>query len=275
MGYVKEVVKYFIFGQTARSWSIQNHYSYTWVIGLINKGFTDKKIEKLCIKRYKFMTKNDAIVVNYQKRMVKAKTISERLEAKKQFFQSFNNEAVAERVFEELVVGEYELSEEWKPIPGHRGYQVSNQGRFRRIRKMTPYIIKPYPKARYDKHGQKNRIMYEIKISDKTISASRIVAELFVNKPSELHNVIEIINGNPKDIRAENLRWITKHEMATNTGYSPKRSKPVMLKKQDEEKIYRSARSAAKDLNLSYQTVLDYCNGKVKKPVLNLQFCEQ
>lgn len=274
MGYVDNVVKYKIFGQTARSWSIQNKYNYTYVIGLINKGYSDKKIEKLCIKRYQFLTKKDAAVVNYQKRIAKAKSVSERFDAKKLFFQSFESESEAERVFEKLVTDEYQLCEEWRPIPGHRGYQVSNQGRFRRLRKTMPYIITPYPKPRYDKNGCNNRIIYEIKLSDKTVTAVRVVAEVFVPKPSEIHNVVEIINGKNKDIRAENLRWITKHELATKTGYSKKRSKEVILSTHNGETKFRSARNAAIHLNLSYQSILDYCHGRVKKPIYQIRFAD-
>ena len=52
------------------------------------------------------------------------------------------------------------------------------------------------------------------------------------------------------------------------TGHRTDRRKCVVKvsKSGEEVEIYRSAREAAKQNNMSYQTVLDRCHNKVKKP---------
>lgn len=70
-----------------------------------------------------------------------------------------------------------------------------------------------------------------------------------------------------------NLRLRTKSQHGKRTGPTS-RSKAVVLL--DAEGLiidsWSSARKAAKDLFVSYQTVMDVCNGKVKKPIINVRW---
>ena len=71
----------------------------------------------------------------------------------------------------------------------------------------------------------------------------------------------------------QNLRLRTKSQHGKKTGPTS-RSKIVVLLDDDGNIIdsWPSARKAAKDLFVSYQTVSDVCNGKVQKPVINVRW---
>lgn len=71
-------------------------------------------------------------------------------------------------------------------------------------------------------------------------------------------------NGLRADYSVNNLEPISKQQLGRLTGGSSK-SKPVCKIKNGEViSFYRSARQAAKNNFMSYQTVIDRCNGKVK-----------
>lgn len=72
-----------------------------------------------------------------------------------------------------------------------------------------------------------------------------------------------------------NLRLRTKSQQGRKTGPTS-RSKEVVLLDDEGEIIdsWSSARKAAKDLFCSYQTVMDVCNGKVKKPIVNVRWAK-
>ncbi|WP_143312405.1 NUMOD1 domain-containing DNA-binding protein [Candidatus Izimaplasma bacterium ZiA1] len=71
------------------------------------------------------------------------------------------------------------------------------------------------------------------------------------------------IDGDSRNLTVTNIKWISKSEAGKLSGHLS-RSKPVIVRKKysKESIIYRSVRSAAKSLNVSYQTVLDYLNKK-------------
>lgn len=70
-----------------------------------------------------------------------------------------------------------------------------------------------------------------------------------------------------------NLRLRTKQQHGKKTG-ALARSKQVELLNEKGEIIdsWSSARKAAKELYFSYQTIMDYCNQKVKKPLVNVRW---
>lgn len=80
---------------------------------------------------------------------------------------------------------------------GHRVYEVSNLGRV----KCNSEIIEPYMNGKY--------------LSIGTFFIHRAVAELFVPNP-ENKPVIDHINTDRLDNRAENLRWVTTKENCNN-----------------------------------------------------------
>lgn len=74
-------------------------------------------------------------------------------------------------------------------------------------------------------------------------------------------------NGIKMDNFLGNLGYISCRELGARTG-GRSRSRAVFKVGTDGEavEVYRSAREAARKNNMSYQTVVDRCNGKVKNP---------
>lgn len=97
----------------------------------------------------------------------------------------------------------------WKEIPGTNGvYHISNYGRLKSYRRDT-------------KNGKIMRLAQvkgfntaNIKINGKYKSClvHKLVAELFIPKPSEQHTYITHIDGKVNNNHVSNLRWITKEE---------------------------------------------------------------
>lgn len=93
--------------------------------------------------------------------------------------------------------------EEWRPIPGWPGYQVSDHGRIRN-RKLRCM------KQRMARDGYRD-INLCAKGSKRTVSVHRLVCEAFHGAPPEGAQV-DHINGIRSDNRAENLEWVTGEE---------------------------------------------------------------
>ena len=111
-------------------------------------------------------------------------------------------------------------NEVWKPVKGFEGfYEVSNLGQVKTVErtilrktalgKFSEYVVKEAIKKPYQ-----NKIGYvtiAIVKENKTITTylHRIIAEAFVERVSELDNVVNHINGIKNDNRIENLEWVT------------------------------------------------------------------
>ena len=74
---------------------------------------------------------------------------------------------------------------------------------------------------------------------------------------------VECIDGDPLNCSVENLRIYTKSEHGKRTGHLSS-STPISV----DGIAYRSIREAAKELYVSYQTLLDYMGGSVKNSIL-------
>jgi hypothetical protein len=74
-------------------------------------------------------------------------------------------------------------------------------------------------------------------------------------------------NGDLEDNCLHNLEYIRKRDLGKKTGH--KAGRMAVLKVNQEGEVvacYRSAREAARQNYVSYQTVLDRCHNKTKNP---------
>ncbi len=280
--------KYYVGDKSLREWCFQRNFSYTWVLEQYKKGVSIRTIEQKARQRYiKYKHNIDSYIAYFKPLYAKTTTIQEKDKIREEFFNLPFGENVLEKGWDSvtLLLKEVEVKGElWKVIEGSDGtYEVSNQGRFRRKAKIdgVDYLpLNPFEKQRRNKKGIVNRHTLHIKIKNDEgrlveRGAAKIVAEAFIDNPKG-YDTTHIINGDYQDIRADNIKWVSRARHGELTGYSSRRSKPVLLLDDAGEIIeeYRSARAAAYDNFISYQTVLDYCHGKRKKPLLNFVFKE-
>ena len=91
------------------------------------------------------------------------------------------------------------MKEHWKRIDSDGEYEISNQGRLRRVIDGS-LAESGYRKYLISQNGQKKRVF-----------AHRLVAQYFLNKarPLRPEEVVDHLNGNKDDNRAQNLRVTT------------------------------------------------------------------
>lgn len=166
--------------------------------------------------------------------------------------------------------------DEWLDIPGYEGaYQISWGGLVRTWRwRGEHYLKEPKLLTQYVRHprcnGKKSRRRY-VKLTDaagrsKEVAVLRLMVEVwFGGYPPGM--VAYHKNGNLTDHSYNNIGFATPRKLGQMTGAKAKR-KPVAKVNEAGEAVafYSSAREAAKANHMSYQTVLDRCNGKIKKP---------
>ena len=154
---------------------------------------------------------------------------------------------------------------EWKPIPGFDGkYEASFFGKIRRIyQKSEPKIM-----SAYEKKNRKGSRYLVVKLTkdgkSKEVKLSKVIYETFKGPVPEGYSIIHKDDSYTNN-EANNLIVLTKEELGKRTGYRSKH-KPVLKCTADLIPVesYRSAREAARENYMSYQTIIDRCNGKVK-----------
>jgi protein-tyrosine-phosphatase len=73
-------------------------------------------------------------------------------------------------------------------------------------------------------------------------------------------------NGMKSDCSLANLKLLSRADLGKITGSQAKRRSVEKLSADGTPiEIYSSARQAAKENFMSYQTVIDFCNGKIKR----------
>lgn len=153
------------------------------------------------------------------------------------------------------------MQEEWKIIEYDSRYQVSNFGRFRKQTNAEYRYLKPYQKQ--------GRLIYVIKINGKEHNCARLVAHYHI-RPLLQNERVYHKNKMNSDNFVRNLKIVSLKELGKMTGHLSKSQSVVEVENGKVKRRWDSARKSAKDLYVSYQTVMDYCNGKVKKPMYNL-----
>ena len=168
--------------------------------------------------------------------------------------------------------------EMWKQIHDTQ-YEVSNLGRVRHYITNHPMIktpfyryLTPYKKVKY--HGKFKTAYIQIMVkAGKEYKLSRLVAHHFI-RPLTKNDVVITKNG-MWDCRVDNLKIITKSESGKRTGHLSRQRKIVLIEKDMIKMTFKSTREAEKELYISRQTVSDYCNNKVKKPMFNLKWADE
>ncbi len=151
----------------------------------------------------------------------------------------------------------------WKDAPGHGGkYQVSVDGRVRRTYKTR----EPKELSRFTRKG-KPTLWVKITLEGKSrdVKAARLVWLTF-RGPIPEGLAVHHKNGDLQDDHVNNLALIDRKTLGRMTGAKSRR-KPVAKKTTGGRVVefYASAREAARRNFMSYQTVIDLCNGKVKR----------
>lgn len=166
---------------------------------------------------------------------------------------------------------------EWRDIPGYNGaYQISWEGKVRtwrwrgdhflkQPRLMIPYIRKPRGKA-----NRRSAREY-VKLTDRN-GVSRDVSVLGLMVKVWLGGCPKGMvpyhkNGITSDHCASNIGFATRKKLGKLTGAKASRMPVAKVDRNGEiVDLYPSARAAARANHMSYQAVLDRCNGKIKKP---------
>lgn len=149
-----------------------------------------------------------------------------------------------------------------------RTYSVDTFGRFYikwkksgKKREIFPYIKK---KTNTDKK------YLAVKIDGKEYIAKNLIAAVFIR--SYKKNDIVICNdGDFRNIRLDNLNIVQKKEYCKGRTTS-KNAKVGLFENNELVQSYPSTRKAGSALFLSRQTICDYCNNKVKKPIYDLRW---
>ena len=97
--------------------------------------------------------------------------------------------------------------ETWKKIDGFENYSVSTFGKIRNDKTGTIRKLQNYTNG-----------YYSVRINGKNLLVHRLVAKAFVDNP-ERKPVVDHLNGNRKDNRADNLRWVTTAENLLGHGH--------------------------------------------------------
>lgn len=142
-------------------------------------------------------------------------------------------------------------------------YYASNLGRVMSVNKKTGVKTIMKPQVR------KNKVT--VYLRNERLVVARVVWEAFYGPIPEGY-VIFHKNKITSDNELINLEMITLEEHGRRTGFRS-RSRPVYCA--DNNTYYRSAREAGIHLHCSYNTILNICKGKTKKPMYNVWFSDE
>ena len=163
-----------------------------------------------------------------------------------------------------------ELPEQWRDIPGFNGaYQASTAGNIRKIWQKSgkSTILTPYRKTARAKRANSRQSYVHIKLPEgRRIERSviKLVAQTFIGIPDGKYPVHK--NGICADNSLDNIAILSSEELGEIYGANAARRPVVKINSKGETiECYASARAAARENFISYQAVMNRCNGKIKK----------
>ena len=156
------------------------------------------------------------------------------------------------------------MKETWRDISGYKGkYQADTEGNVRRLYKSGKVrIMTPYHK----KMNGSQRLVVKLTIDGKSKEEIliQVIARTFLG-PCPAGHVPYHINGCQLDNYVNNIKYISRKELGRLTGAKSKRQPVAKIDSNGEiVEVYSSARECARQNYMSYQTVMDRCNGKCK-----------
>ena len=165
---------------------------------------------------------------------------------------------------------------EWRDVPGYDGaYQISWEVQVRTWRwrgdhyQKEPKLLSQYIRKERGKSSRSNRRYVKLtgpNGKSKEVAVIRLMVEVWFGgyPPGK---VAYHKNGNLADNCYTNIGFISPRLLGQMTGAKSKRIPTAKVNEAGEVvAVYPSARKAAKANHMSYQTVLDRCNGKIKNP---------
>ena len=167
-----------------------------------------------------------------------------------------------------MIQGEKQGADIWRMLPGFGGkYRINFHGVVEHVYKNgSRGIVKPVVK-----HG---RLVIRLTFGGRRreYQVHKLTAAAFL-KPAPEGYVLYHINGDRFDNAANNLAYITKSALGKKTG-AASGQRPVVKKSLTGEPMeyYSSARAAGKANNYCYQSIMDRCNGKLKRPPTDFIF---
>ncbi|MFI3214411.1 MAG: hypothetical protein R3Y24_13875 [Eubacteriales bacterium] len=149
-------------------------------------------------------------------------------------------------------------ADEWREVPGYDGkYQINYMSKMRRkLKNGECKEMNPYTK----RNGTR-----VIKLNGKEMKVSKIMQLTFIGKLKDGY-VIYHKNGIKHEDYLGNLEVISRRELGLRTGQISRVGTTIAKIDSSGEivELYRSAREAGRKNFMSYQSVLDRANGKVK-----------
>lgn len=103
------------------------------------------------------------------------------------------------------------MEEIWKDIPGFDGYQASNLGRIRSLKRGKERFIGSKAKM------PNGYIRCYVHIKNKTYTIGRLILSAFIG-PANNGEECDHIDRNPENNNLSNLRWVSRTENLLNRG---------------------------------------------------------
>ena len=147
-------------------------------------------------------------------------------------------------------------------------YYLSNMGRAKRIGKTKEILLKEYKKS----HVKKGSGYMVIKINGKQIKLAKAIWITFNGEIPYGYNIVHR-NKVITDNSLVNLRLVTKKQLGEL--YGGRNGRQRLIYDMDKKVFYKGTREAAEKLFISRQTVSDYCNGKVRNPLVNIRWAKR